>query len=80
MRGPLASPAPKLLATRPLYPYPYVPHYTGKGDPNDAANYVETKSPVKLPQAFSNEAEKLIGPDNQKNYAVRDGRLVALDN
>jgi hypothetical protein len=26
-----------------------------------------------------NEALELIGPDNQKNYGVKNGRLVTLD-
>lgn len=26
--------------SRPVYPYPYIARYTGRGDPNDAANYV----------------------------------------
>lgn len=78
MPGPIASPAPQLLATRPVYAYPYIPHYTGKGDPKDAANYTQVKSPVKLPQLFDSEAAKLIGPDNQKNYSVQDGKLIAI--
>jgi hypothetical protein len=78
-RGPLASAPPKLLATRPVYPYPFIPHYTGNGDPKDAANYAEVKSPITVPQVFSNEAETLIGPDNQEIYGAKDGKLVVLD-
>jgi feruloyl esterase len=77
---PYARPAPKLAATRPVYPYPYIPHYSGKGDPNDAASYTQAKSPVQLPQDFGNNvALQLFGPDNQKNYGVRDGKLVVLN-
>lgn len=79
MPGPVASAAPKLLATRPVYPYPYLPQYTGKGDPKDGANYVEVKSPVATPQVFKVEAQSLIGPDNQKNYGVKAGALVVLN-
>lgn len=75
--SPVASAAPPLLATRPVYAYPYIPRYTGKGDPKDAANYEQVKSPVKLPQVFSSALEKLIGPNNQKNYTVKNGKLVA---
>ncbi len=32
--------------TRPLYPYPMQPKYKGKGDPNDAANYVPQPPPT----------------------------------
>lgn len=34
---PALSPGPK--RARPLYPYPYVAAYRGKGDPNDAASF-----------------------------------------
>jgi len=30
----------KILRTRPVYPYPAVARYTGKGDVNDAANFI----------------------------------------
>jgi feruloyl esterase len=30
--------------SRPVYPYPYIAAYTGKGDVNDAANYVRGKA------------------------------------
>ena len=46
--SPIAVPAQKPLATRPVYPYPYIARYTGKGDPNDAASYVAVKFPVRL--------------------------------
>ena len=76
MPGPVADAAPVFTATRPVYPYPYIPHYTGKGDPKDAASYEQIISPVKLPEAFGSEATQLIGPDNQKSYRVQDGKLV----
>lgn len=37
--------------TRPIYPYPYIAHYTGKGDIRDAANFVKgpaRPAPAKL--------------------------------
>jgi hypothetical protein len=74
---PYAQPAQPTLATRPVYAYPNVAHYTGKGDPNDAANYEPVKTTVKLPQLFDTEAVKLIGPNNQKFYHVENGKLVA---
>jgi feruloyl esterase len=78
-RTPYARPAPTVVATRPVYPYPLIAHYTGKGDPNDAASYVAIRSPVPVPESFAMDAIRLIGPDNQKSYGVRDGRLVVLD-
>jgi feruloyl esterase len=62
--------------TRPIYPYPNVAKYKGTGDPNDAANYQEVKGPAKVPQGFTNESSKLLGPDNQKFYHVENGQLV----
>ncbi len=76
--GPLAAPAPMLIASRPVYPYPYIPRYTGTGDPHDATNYQQVLSPAPLPQVFNTEAMQLIGPDNQKNYGVKDGKLIVL--
>ena len=76
---PYATPLPTLIATRPLYPYPYIARYTGEGDPKDAFSYKRATSPAKPWPPFSYEAVKLIGPDNQRNYEIRDGRLVALN-
>jgi feruloyl esterase len=76
-QNPYSSPDQPTLYTRPVFPYPYVAHYTGKGDKKDAANYEPVKSPVTLPQVFNTEATKLIGPNNQKFYHVENGQLVA---
>ncbi len=62
--------------TRPVYPFPNVAKYKGTGDPNDAANYEEVKGPMKTPQVFTNEAAKLVGPNNQKFYKAENGNLV----
>ena len=75
-RYPYAQEAEPALATRPTFPYPYIAHYTGKGDPKDAANYEPVLSPVSTPQVFANEAAGMIGPDNQKFYRVENGVLV----
>lgn len=74
---PFASPAQPTLATRPVYPYPYVAKYKGTGDPKDAANYAPAKVPESLPIAFDTQALKLIGPDNQKFYHADNGIVVA---
>lgn len=39
--GPANGPPPTVDLTRPVYPYPYVAKYTGKGNIRDAANYVK---------------------------------------
>lgn len=68
----LSSPSCSALNASRIYPYPNVAKYTGKGDANDAANYVAVKGPVPFPQAFTNETSKLLGPDNQKFYRAED--------
>jgi feruloyl esterase len=75
---PLATANRETLYTRPIYPFPSVARYSGKGDPNDAANYVRAKAPVTLPQRFNSQAEALIGPNNQAFYGVSNGQLVKL--
>jgi hypothetical protein len=55
-----------------------VARYKGKGDPNDAANYVAVKGPTKVPTAFPNNASvSLLGPNTGKYYQVENGELVA---
>ncbi|WP_225199156.1 tannase/feruloyl esterase family alpha/beta hydrolase [Gluconobacter oxydans] len=73
---PYARPDAAAIASRPVYPYPYIAQYVGVGDVNDAGNYRPVKLPVSLPVTFASDASSLIGPDNQKQYGVRDGKLV----
>jgi feruloyl esterase len=73
---PYAQPAQPALATRPVYPYPYVARYTGNGDPKDAASYQPVRTPAPVPHVFDTEAARLIGPDNQKFYRAENGKLV----
>jgi feruloyl esterase len=75
---PYADPDGPIVYTRPEYPFPNVAKYKGTGDPNDAANYEEVKGPMTKPQAFTNEAIQLLGPDNQKFYRAENGKLVAI--
>jgi len=71
---PYATPNQPTVATRPVYPYPYIARYKGVRDTNDAANY----QPVKAPDVvFNSESERLTGPDNQKFYHVEGGKLTA---
>jgi feruloyl esterase len=77
--APYATPMPTLSATRPVYPYPYIAHFTGSGDPKDGANYSPLKGWANAAPAFNYEVLKLIGPDNQHNYGVKDGHLVVTD-
>ncbi|HUO23374.1 MAG TPA: tannase/feruloyl esterase family alpha/beta hydrolase [Caulobacteraceae bacterium] len=76
--GPPYQPAPRtdFLYTRPIYPFPYIAKYSGKGDPTDAASYVRVQSKVKMPEVIDSEAMALIGPDNVKKYRVENGNTV----
>jgi feruloyl esterase len=73
---PYALPDKAIVSTRPVFPFPNVAKYKGTGDPNDAANYEEVKGPMTTPQVFTNEAAKLVGPNNQKFYKTENGKLV----
>ncbi len=73
---PYARPNAVAIASRPVYPYPYIAQYGGAGDVNNAENYRPVMSPVSLPMMFASHAASLIGPDNQKQYGVTGGKLV----
>ena len=76
--NPYASPPEDYAAARPVYPFPYIARYSGKGDAKDAANYQPALSPAGMATAAPVPALGLIGPDNQKAYQVRNGRLVVI--
>lgn len=73
---PYAAPNKPALYTRPIYAFPNIARYSGKGDAKDAASYIPVKGPIALPQHFDTQAAALIGPDNQKSYRVTDGVLL----
>ncbi|MDE7541183.1 tannase/feruloyl esterase family alpha/beta hydrolase [Gluconobacter sphaericus] len=75
---PYARPNATAIASRPVYSYPYIAQYAGTGDVNDAQNYRPVQSLVSLPMIFKSHAMSLIGPDNQKNYKVRNGKLEVM--
>jgi feruloyl esterase len=62
--------------TRPIYPFPYMARYSGKGDPKDAASYESVKSGAPVPQKVYPEFTTLIGPRAQKFYHVENGQLA----
>jgi Tannase and feruloyl esterase len=76
---PVAPPAPAYVATRPVYPWPSIARYNGKGDTKDATSYGPVRSPAATARLTDNEALSLIGPDNQKSYTVEQGKLIARD-
>lgn len=66
--SPVAAAMPVLKATRPVFPYPYIAQYNGKGSPDDASSYVAVKSADYDRLVVGRPASEFIGPDNQKNY------------
>jgi feruloyl esterase len=74
--NPVAPPAQATDYTRPIYPWPMVAKYSGKGDAKDAASYVPVKGPAKTPQSFHAQTLKLLGPDNQKFYSGENDQLT----
>jgi hypothetical protein len=76
--SPLAHAGKPPLATRPVYPFPYIARYLGQGNPLDAASYAPLRSEAFDHLTFGEPAIAYIGPDNQKNYMVRDGKLVVI--
>lgn len=74
--SPVAKPADQVTATRPVFPYPYVARYIGKGDINDARNYAPVKSVAFDRLFFRQPAASFVGPNNQHVYSVVNGELV----
>lgn len=75
-RGPIAQADKVAQASRPVFPYPMIPRYTGKGDPNQAANYVSVANPVPVSQKVNWYGNYLIAPNFQKIYGAENGKLV----
>ncbi|MGK3126649.1 tannase/feruloyl esterase family alpha/beta hydrolase [Candidatus Pantoea formicae] len=73
--SPVASAMPALKATRPVFPYPAIAQYSGKGSPDNAENYVSVKSAAFANLVVGKPASDFIGPDNQKNYIAEGDYL-----
>lgn len=74
--APYAREEQQALASRPIYPFPTIARYSGSGDPKAASSYVPGSSGVKEPATIEWYGSNLLAPDFQKNYAVKDGKLV----
>ena len=73
---PYADDAPAVIATRPVYPFPAIARYNGRGDVNDGENYHAEQTTAFGHLQLAKPASDYIGPDNQKNYQVRHGTLT----
>lgn len=76
-QNPYSAPSQPTLYMRPVFAFPFVAHYSGHGDPNDAASYRPIRSGLQVPQLFNTEAARLFGPNNQVFYQDENGQLVA---
>jgi feruloyl esterase len=76
-RYPYAPAAQPVVLKRPVYPFPNIARYDGKGDKDDPASYQPEKSQLKTPQALNSRATALIGPNTHAWYRVQNGQLVA---
>ncbi|MDE1140081.1 tannase/feruloyl esterase family alpha/beta hydrolase [Paraburkholderia tropica] len=75
---PVAIPNQPALASRPIYPFPQIAHYLGKGDPKLASSYGPAASPVKEPASIDWYGAFMLRPGFQKQYVVRDDTLFPL--
>ncbi len=63
---PYADAAPAVIATRPVYPFPAIARYNGRGDVNDGENYHAEQTTAFGHLQLAKPASDYIGPDNQK--------------
>ncbi|WP_322049558.1 tannase/feruloyl esterase family alpha/beta hydrolase [Paraburkholderia sp. J67] len=75
---PVAIPNQPALASRPIYPFPQIAHYLGKGDPSLASSYGPAPSPVKEPETIDWYGAFMLRPGFQKQYVVRDDEIFPL--
>lgn len=75
---PVAAPAAKVLYARPVFPYPYIAEYNGKGNQQDPDSYHAVKSEAYDRIHLDSPIRDVLGPDNQKNYSVKDGQLSEM--
>lgn len=75
--SPLPRTAEPVVATRPVFPYPLIARWTGRGNPDDAKNYVAVHPEVGAARLTDSHALQLIGSQNQRDYRVVGGQLSA---
>lgn len=73
--APVAQPDQAALASRPVYPFPLIAKYDGRGDPKLAASYVPARSPVTERATIDWYGASLIAPGFQKRFVVESERL-----
>lgn len=77
LRYPFAAADLPVALRRPVFPFPHVARYDGKGGRNDPASYAAVRSQLAVPEVIDSRAMALIGPDNHAFYRIENGQLVA---
>ncbi len=72
---PVADKPEKVTMIRPVYPFPYIARFNGKGDVNDPKNYHAVKSNAYGQIKLSKPVSEMLKSDNQQSYHVVDGKL-----
>jgi feruloyl esterase len=76
--APLPQPDAKPQRTRPVYPYPLVAKYSGKGSPDDWSSFTAVPGSVAEPARYVWEGAAFYQADSLKRYAVKDGKLTVV--
>ena len=76
---PIAVAAAKVVYTRPVFPYPYIAKYNGRGDKRAPENYRAIKPEAYDRMHLDSPIRGVLGPDNQKNYTVKSGQLTVIE-
>jgi feruloyl esterase len=74
--APLPQPDAKAQRTRPVYPYPLVAKYSGKGSVDDWTSFEAVPGSVAEPARYAWEGTAFYQADSLKQYAVKDGKLT----
>lgn len=64
-------------ATRPVYRFPFVARYLGRGNSNAVTSYRPVERPDELKPRRPYQAIKLIGSDVRRGYKVSNGEIVS---
>jgi hypothetical protein len=75
---PFATHPAVILYSRPVFPYPNIAEYNGKGDVRDPASYHAVKSEAYERIHLKSPISDMMGPDNQKNYTVKAAQLSVM--
>jgi feruloyl esterase len=76
--APLPQADEKALRTRPVYSYPQVAQFSGRGSPDDFQNYHPVPGPIADPSTYEWEGQQFYAAGSLRRYGVRNGTLVVV--